>query len=120
MSVSVWDRRFAPQGDELYGRIRWAGPVSYAPVIAGNPPSGGDLINSRSLGSNAIEFIAATASFSANFSIVVIRKTSSLWILKWVSAVNAVVGGQQQQAGAEAATGTNLSGEYVRLGVLVI
>ncbi len=120
MSVSAWERRFAPQGDELYGRIRWAGPQSYAPVIAGSPPTGGDLINSRSLGSNAIEFISSTASFSANFDIVVIRKSSAFWILKWISAVNTVVGGQQQQAGAEAATGTNLSGEYVRLGVIVV
>jgi hypothetical protein len=51
---------------------------------------------------------------------VVIRKSSAFWILKWISAVNTVVGGQQQQAGAEAATGTNLSGEYVRLGVIVV
>jgi hypothetical protein len=113
-------RKLAPPGDEPYGRGAWVGPTSYAQVVAGVPPSGGDPVSASLLGVNLITFIQFAASYTGNFMVIPIRLADNKWILKWVSLVTATVGGQAQTAFTEAVAATNLSAETVKLWIWTV
>lgn len=115
MSISAYDRKLAPPGDEPYCRVKWQGPASYTQVTPGNPATGGDSISGAQFGVNSITGIIFLGTYSGNFQVVPVRTSEGKWALEWRSLVTATVGGQSQTTGVQATGSTNLSTEFVKL-----
>ena len=115
--VKTWLRKLVPPGDEPYARVQWVGPSSYAQIVVGSPPSGGDPIAASQFGVNMIALVLAQSSYDGRWMVIPIRISDAKWTLKWVSLVTATVGGQSQTAMTEAVAGTDLSSTSVKLQV---
>lgn len=111
-----------------------AGPASYTQVtaVAGTVPisAGADRVTTPEGGLKNYSFLTGGETDDGAFFVEAIPLTSSdpgtssaagsgipktSYALRWISRVTAVVGGQAQVAGTEAAATTDLSGETVRL-----
>lgn len=98
------------------------GPSSYSQVSYG-PLAGGNLVEDVEGGLKYFDFLTGGSTDSGNFDVVAIPTAATVgpsgqsrtYRLKYVAMRSATIGGQAQTAGSEAAAGTDLSGETVRL-----
>jgi hypothetical protein len=120
MAFSSFPRALAPSGNEPYCRGLWTGPSSYTrvgttPVASGGNVSNGDPLAAATIGVNMIVSIEVAVSWTGNYLVLPIRVSEAKYVLKWIALVTGTAGGQSQTAYTEAVTGTDLSGEYVKL-----
>jgi hypothetical protein len=103
-----------------------AGPVSYVQVtaVAGTVPIlGGQVIAAGQFGMKALDQVLDGVTDDGCFAVRAIPVTDSsnpnaaaaTYRLQWIALVTATIGGQNQTAGSEAITATDLSAEIVRL-----
>lgn len=112
MAATVMSRFSYPKvpGDSLWSMLDITGPTAYVPVVAGTPPTGGQLIPASNFGLQSIDWVQSTGSDNGGFDIVCIPMPFSLGnpmpavLLMWVNALT----------GAQAPAG-NLSARTVRL-----
>ena len=119
MAIKAFIKKTAPPGDLPETYVQWQGPASYTQITLGPPVGGGDQIPSGILGVSGIISVDFQGCYGqADFSVVPIRVSEKLWILKWIALRTATIGGQSQTIGTEAAATTNLSAEYVTVQII--
>ncbi len=103
-----------------------SGPSSYTRVTVG-PLAGGDTVTAAEGGIKFFDIVCPTGLADSgqfyvrgvppvgNPSTNVQAAHAASWKLQWISNVTATVGGQSQTAGTEAASGTDLSTQTIRL-----
>ena len=115
MSVKSYIRKLASEGDTAYAFVQWAGPTSYTQVSFGPPVTGGDNLVPSQLGVQQVLYVDTGASWTGNFWVQAIRISPKQWVIRWIAARTATIGGQAQTANTEAVAGTNLTLESVSL-----
>lgn len=101
------------------------GPASYTRITVGALATDGQQIEAVSFGMKFLDFVTGGLTDSGRFLVVAVPRSPTVganqsasratYALKWIAQVTAVVGGQAQTAGTEAAATTDLSGETIRL-----
>lgn len=98
-----------PPGDKLISVATLAGPSTYAPVVTGSPPTGGQTILASDFGLVDFDFVHGSLSDDGQYGVNVIypnnpQEPVTSAILQWFTAATGV------EAGA-----VDLSGRTVRL-----
>lgn len=100
----------SPGGDRLMSIVDHKGPASYASVVTGSPPTGGDVLTATECGLKYITAISGQISDDGQYSVEATpgqagggEGTSS--VLFWATA----------NTGAQVSAATNLSARTVRL-----
>jgi hypothetical protein len=100
-------------GDGLWSMIDVPGPVLYAPLVVGTPPTGGQVLNAADCGLQSIDWIQSMGSNNGQYDVTCVPAAFSLGnpmaqvLLMWAVAATGT------QAGA-----INLSAFTVRLLVI--
>lgn len=62
-------------GDQPWSIIDVTGPVSYAQIVPGNPPSGGQQLFAQDFGLTTLDFVMAMGSNDGTYTVIVIPVT---------------------------------------------
>ena len=106
-----------PLGAQPAGKITWGGPASYAQLVPGTVPSGGDgPLTPSMFGLPILTHAFPALSADGQWMVFpVIFAQGQKMLLTWRSTATGSIGGQSQTTGAEAAAATNLSGSQVAI-----
>ena len=87
------------------------GPASYAPIVIGTPPSGGQVINASQFGLQYIEYVEAMSSNDAQYDLTVTITPQTMNR----PGTGVIVGWYVASGRGQVAAGTNLSNRWIRL-----